>query len=425
MRLTRTHLFICCLLVAGIVGSVALTQMPGGRGGMGGGRGFGPPPEAIFKMYAGEAESFDVNKVEIPEMLRGFETPEKQKERMLTFLQKKGVTTGIMKKEYFGDYLQEAMAAGTKERNEKSFKAMSGDKATFNVSTVTIPQDQQRFENAETIKEKMKEFLTKKGVTTGEMTAELFSEYREARMAEFRSRWEKKDDSKPSDSKPGDSKPGDSASTDEEAKRIFKTIDTNSDGKIDEAELKNSRSQLREQRDTYDKNKNGTIEQDEFNEYWKARSQRNNRGDNKGSSDSNRTETKPNTDADRFATVTTTPTTPDARPVIFRYGKLPKELPDWFAKYDESGDKDGQVGLYEWIKGGGKSDEFAKYDLNSDGFVTAEEVILQARRASGTKMVAVSTQTNATSEKDKSDKDKSDKDKADKKGKGRGGWWGR
>src|SRR5207302_4481954 len=39
-------------------------------------------------------------------------------------------------------------------------------------------------------------------------------------------------------------------------------------------------------------------------------------------------------------------------PVVYRPGKLPKELPVWFEQYDT--DKDGQIGLYEW-KASGKS----------------------------------------------------------------------
>ena len=59
--------------------------------------------------------------------------------------------------------------------------------------------------------------------------------------------------------------------------------------------------------------------------------------------------------------------------MVYRAGKLPKELPPWFAQMDE--DKDGQVGLYEWKKAGRPVNEFLAMDLNGDGFVTVEEAL--------------------------------------------------
>jgi Ca2+-binding EF-hand superfamily protein len=54
-------------------------------------------------------------------------------------------------------------------------------------------------------------------------------------------------------------------------------------------------------------------------------------------------------------------------------GGLPTNLPAWFKELDK--DKDGQISLYEWRKGGKTGEEFRKYDLNEDGFVTPEEVL--------------------------------------------------
>ena len=67
----------------------------------------------------------------------------------------------------------------------------------------------------------------------------------------------------------------------------------------------------------------------------------------------------------------------DKRPVVYRAGKLPKELPPWFAQMDE--DKDGQVGLYEWKKAGRSISEFQAMDLNGDGFITVEEALRYAK----------------------------------------------
>src|SRR5262249_5997149 len=63
----------------------------------------------------------------------------------------------------------------------------------------------------------------------------------------------------------------------------------------------------------------------------------------------------------------------EKRPTVYRFGNLPKELPAWFAQLDT--DKDGQVGLYEWKKGGGDIRKFMEMDRNGDGFLTVEEVL--------------------------------------------------
>ena len=58
----------------------------------------------------------------------------------------------------------------------------------------------------------------------------------------------------------------------------------------------------------------------------------------------------------------------------------PKILPKWFKELDTDGD--GQVALYEWRRAGKKLDEFSEYDLNDDGFITAEEVLQAIKKNS-------------------------------------------
>lgn len=61
----------------------------------------------------------------------------------------------------------------------------------------------------------------------------------------------------------------------------------------------------------------------------------------------------------------------DDKPVVFRYGNMPKEVPSWFEQMDT--DKDGQIGLYEWRSAGRKTGDFEDLDLDGDGYITADE----------------------------------------------------
>jgi Ca2+-binding EF-hand superfamily protein len=50
-----------------------------------------------------------------------------------------------------------------------------------------------------------------------------------------------------------------------------------------------------------------------------------------------------------------------------------KGLPSWFKTLDSDGD--GQISLFEWRQNGKPIEEFQKYDLNGDGFITAQELL--------------------------------------------------
>lgn len=80
--------------------------------------------------------------------------------------------------------------------------------------------------------------------------------------------------------------------------------------------------------------------------------------------------------------------TEEPKPKVIRYGHLPQGLPPYFYTAEGDMDKDGQIGLYEWVKlwdpkGVGLSEEklneFKALDLNGDGLLTAEEY-LRARK---------------------------------------------
>lgn len=67
----------------------------------------------------------------------------------------------------------------------------------------------------------------------------------------------------------------------------------------------------------------------------------------------------------------------EEKPVVYRFGNMPKEVPSWFEQLD--GDKDGQIGLYEWRSARRNTQDFEDFDLNGDGYVTAEEWLRKQR----------------------------------------------
>ena len=58
--------------------------------------------------------------------------------------------------------------------------------------------------------------------------------------------------------------------------------------------------------------------------------------------------------------------------MVYRAGKLPPGLPAWFAELDRN--RDGQVSLLEWQRGGKPFPEFRRMDRNDDGLLTVEEL---------------------------------------------------
>jgi hypothetical protein len=67
----------------------------------------------------------------------------------------------------------------------------------------------------------------------------------------------------------------------------------------------------------------------------------------------------------------------DARPLVYRPGKLPNELPAWFTDLDTN--NDGQISLPEWRKAGKSIAEFQQWDRNNDGFITPSEALAKQR----------------------------------------------
>jgi Ca2+-binding EF-hand superfamily protein len=134
------------------------------------------------------------------------------------------------------------------------------------------------------------------------------------------------------------------------ADREFRTYDLNRDGFLTKDEIPGA---LFDELMRFDTDEDGKISLQEFEQYVAAR-ERGEAGPRPGEEGASQEE-------------------PEQRPVVFRAGKLPKELPPWFKQYDTDGD--GQVSLYEWRMAGEPLQKFAQMDRNDDGFLTAEEVL--------------------------------------------------
>ena len=170
------------------------------------------------------------------------------------------------------------------------------------------------------------------------------------------------------------------AEADARAERSFRERDKDNDGFLRFEELSET---LQRERDTYDANKDGFVDLAEYKNYLKERFAR---------KDGPPTD-RPATTEDKKTPDGNTPVVPemrdpyreDPRPQIFRVGKLPKELPEWFVRLDKLGDSDGQVGLYEWKVDNKPLEEFSGMDLNGDGLLTAEEYFRWKGAQSGKK----------------------------------------
>src|SRR5207248_1366935 len=120
--------------------------------------------------------------------------------------------------------------------------------------------------------------------------------------------------------------------------------------------------QLRAERDRWDADRNALIDLNEFRAYFQARVQPSQPPSNTPGADQQQPPGGPNA---YFWDYSQTPEEEMRKPpVVYRPGKLPKELPAWFEQYDT--DKDGQIGLYEWKASGKSVQEFDEMDRNRD-----------------------------------------------------------
>jgi Ca2+-binding EF-hand superfamily protein len=163
---------------------------------------------------------------------------------------------------------------------------------------------------------------------------------------------------------PPQGKGGPGGSREDRATALFRRYDRNGDGVLSHDEVPEALEQYFEKFDT---DKSATISENEFKEFYNAMW-------------SNGREPPANPAGDKAADPTrkeqvAKPAHEENKPTVYRAGKLPKGLPEWFTKLDNEGDQDGQVALWEARNDKSVLDNFAKMDLNGDGLLTAEEVL--------------------------------------------------
>jgi hypothetical protein len=221
------------------------------------------------------------------------------------------------------------------------FDRMSGGKDVVNRATLD-PNLQRMFDR----------FARRMGVTGETMTRQQFQAYVQQRAAARDS---------------GTSGPaggGPRGGVDAMAEAMFRRLDQNGDGLLNNDEMPQS---LRVEREKWDANKDGFIDLGEYRGYFRARME----------------QVQAERSAARGSPADEPTQATEPKPAVYRAGKLPPGIPDWFAQLDTDGD--GQIGLYEWKNSGRPLREFEGMDRNGDGFLTIEEVMhaVAARETDG------------------------------------------
>jgi Ca2+-binding EF-hand superfamily protein len=257
----------------------------------------------------------------------------------------------------------------------KLFDMMSGGKDVITRDSLSNPWMAGMFDR----------YVEKLGITDGKITREQFNHYTQQRMAEKGITWSPT----PSSGSPstGTAAPNGHSPNggmnqadmiDRWAESMFRRYDQNGDGLLNYDEMPES---LRIERDKWDTNKDGFIDLNEFKAFFKASLAKRMEEGAYAMSGSGGSESHDPVHEE------------EPKPVVYRAGKLPKELPAWFKQLDTDGD--GQISLYEWRSAGKSLEEFHKIDRNGDGFLTIAEVLYYVQGKNNLNGVAVVAATPA------------------------------
>ncbi len=249
-------------------------------------------------------------------------------------------------------------AGGPRWDPNEMFNRMSNGKDVLVRSEITDPRTQNRFD----------QWAQQLNITNGQITREQFLGMMQQRAGGWQSGGGRAPQSSPAR---GDQNAGNDADAwSRWAENLFRRLDQNGDGFLNNDEMNVPMLEgLRAELDKWDTDHNGLIDLNEFKAYFQARVQqfqadRASAGNPGWSGEG----------AAPGALLTPAPAqAEETKPVVYRAGKLPKELPAWFQQLDTDGD--GQIGLYEWKASGRPIAEFEKMDRNKDGFLTIAEVL--------------------------------------------------
>lgn len=151
----------------------------------------------------------------------------------------------------------------------------------------------------------------------------------------------------------------------------FRRADSNGDGLMQINEMS---ERLRPIWQQFDLNKDGALDISEYKGYFRSAFQQEQSNNPGAPQQPGAPQALPPTD------VGSAVPDDDRKATVYRAGKLPSNIPGWFEQLDF--DRDGQVGIYEWVKSERQLDEFRGMDRNEDGLLTIDEVMVTVNRGS-------------------------------------------
>ncbi len=207
----------------------------------------------------------------------------------------------------------------------------------------------------------MQAWATTQGITNGQITLDQYTAYMKERMTQMQAGGGAGGRNGPGGG--GGMRGGQPRDYDKEAEASFRRYDREGNGLLT---VDTMSPELRDEWEKWDANNDGAIDLAEYKAYYKARMAFLRPEQDGTASRDPRNRDNPDNQFDPAQEE-------EKRPTVYRVGHMPRELPPWFEQLDT--DRDGQVGLYEWKRGGREINEFMKIDKNGDGFLTVEEVL--------------------------------------------------